>query len=188
MAEAARQRLSYAEYRAIEEAAGVKHEFVDGIAVAMSGGSLAHARLVTRVTTRLTAALADRPCEVFGSEARVLIPLFRNARYPDASVVCGDLQTDAEDPDAITNPVILVEVLSDSTEAVDRGEKFREYRALPSLRHYLLVSQKRVLVECYTRGPEGAWVLTEHGPGDSIPLPAVDAAIAVDDLYAGTGI
>ncbi|NOY27078.1 MAG: Uma2 family endonuclease [Oligoflexia bacterium] len=188
MAEAARQRLSYAEYRATEDAAGVKHEFVDGVAVAMTGGSLTHARLIARVLTRLTSALAGHPCEVFGSEARVLIPLFRNARYPDASVVCGDLQTDEEDPDAITNPVVLVEVLSDSTEAIDRGEKFREYRTLPSLRCYLLVSQRHPLVERYARGPDGSWVLTEHGPGDTIALPAVDAAIAVDDLYAGTGI
>ncbi|NOY24800.1 MAG: Uma2 family endonuclease [Oligoflexia bacterium] len=116
MADAARQRMTYAEYRAVDDAAGAKHEFVDRTAVAMTGGTLAHARLISNLHYVLRQALAGRHCEAFGSEARVLIPLFRNARYPDASVVCGELQTDEEDPDAITNPVVLVEVLSDGTE------------------------------------------------------------------------
>lgn len=185
MAEPAQQRTSYQAYLALQEGSEHKHELVDGVVLAMTGGSLAHARLIARVLNVLSNTLRGRPCEVFGSEARLRVPLFGNARYPDGSVVCGPVQTDEADPDAITNPSLLVEVLSPATEASDRGQKFAEYRSLESLRHYLLLSQDQVRAELYTRADRGRWILSVHGPGERLPLSAFEVEVEVDALYDG---
>lgn len=185
MAESGPQRTSYQAYLALEEESELKHELVDGTVVAMTRGSLAHARLVARVLTVLTNALRGRPCEVFGSEARLRVPLMGNARYPDGSVVCGPVQTDEIDPDAIINPSLLVEVLSPATEAADRGQKFAEYRSLESLRHYLLLSQDRPRVELFTRVDGGRWVLSVHEAGEVVGLSGLEVEVGVDALYDG---
>jgi Uma2 family endonuclease len=105
------------------------------------------------------------------------------ATYPDASVVCGERQAAGDDPDALTNPILLVEVLSDSTEADDRGEKFAHYRRIPSLREYVLVSQRAVRIEVFRRAEGGTWTLTEYGAGDTVSLPSVGATLMVDEVF-----
>jgi len=175
-------RTTYAEYLVQERTSPIKHEFVDGLVIAMAGGSPEHARLSSSIARLLGNAVQGRPCAVFSSDLRVRIAETNRSTYPDLTVVCGHRQTASDDRDAIVNPTILVEVLSDSTEADDRGEKFAHYRRLASLREYVLVAQKSKRIEVYRRD-EDHWVLTEHGPGSTLELPSIDAHIDVDDVY-----
>ena len=176
-------KLSYTEYLAFEEASDEKHEFVDGIVFAMAGGSLEHARLAARVTVALSNALSGRRCNVFGSDARVRISATRRATYPDISVVCGPVVPASDDPQAIANPIVLVEVLSPTTEQSDRGEKFRHYRRLESLREYVLVAQDEPRIEVFRREGD-VWTFREHGPGERVMLTSIDAYLDVDAIYA----
>lgn len=181
MAEPARSRVSYAEYLALEARADDKHEYLDGVVRAMAGGTIEHGRLSSRVQGLIRRGLRG-PWEVFSSDVKVFVAASNRSTYPDASVVCGRVETAEIDAEAIVNPVVLVEVLSDSTEGYDRGEKFRHYRRLESLREYVLVSQREPLVEVWRREGD-LWRPVEHGPGDDVRLASVDAAFPVDALY-----
>ncbi len=174
--------ISYAEYLARERVSEIKHEFVNGVAYAMAGGSLEHSRLGVNLASLIQSSLRGRPCVTFNSDARVRISATGRSTYPDISVVCGQVQNASDDPDAITNPTVIVEILSDSTEASDRGDKFAHYRRLPSLQHYVLVSQSVARVEVFTRQGD-SWVLTDAGEGQWLKLESLGAAIAVDDVY-----
>ncbi|HVZ32724.1 MAG TPA: Uma2 family endonuclease [Polyangiaceae bacterium] len=182
MAEPAALQMSYADYLALERASDVKHEWEDGTARAMSGGTPEHGRLAVRFTALLGAALGDRPCEAFSSDVKVRIAAANRSYYPDASVVCGALQRAADDADAIANPIVVVEVLSDSTEARDRGVKRRHYQLLTSLKEYVLVSQSEPFVEVWRRTEDG-WSVHEYGPAGTVRLQSIDVAISVDELY-----
>ncbi len=117
------KKMTYAEYLALEGASAEKHEFLDDEVFAMAGGTVEHAALAASFTAALVKALGDRPCRVFSSDLRVRVGATGLTTYPDLSVACGKAETDAEDPHALVNPVLIVEILSDSTEAYDRGEK-----------------------------------------------------------------
>jgi Uma2 family endonuclease len=183
MMPAQKRKMTYAEYLAAEEQSIEKHEFFDGEMYAMSGGTPEHAALAMAFGHELINALIGRPCRVFSSDARVRVRSTGLTTYPDISVVCGKLETDAEDPSAITNPVLLVEVLSDSTEARDRGEKASHYRQLASLREYVLVSQRHRRIEVYRRNEAERWELFEFEAGATAGLASVDCVIAVDEIY-----
>jgi Uma2 family endonuclease len=127
--------------------------------------------------------LGDRPCRIFSSDVRVCVPATGMAAYPDLSVVCGRLETDPEDSHAITNPILLVEVLSDSTEARDRGVKAAHYRHLESLREYVLVSQAERRVEVHRRNEAGRWELFEYAGSERVELTSVGCLIPMDDVY-----
>jgi Uma2 family endonuclease len=119
---------------------------------------------------------------VLPSDVRVRIRAADRATYPDLHVVCGPLERDADDAHAVTNPVVIVEVLSDSTSGGDRGDEFADHRRLPSLREYVLVSQRERRIDVLRR--EGRrWVLEEHGPAEQVRLQSIDAAVAVDEAY-----
>jgi Uma2 family endonuclease len=181
------RRLTVAEYLAAErQHPDTKCEYLAGVVVAMAGGTRLHSLLGTRIAAALSTALGGRGCEVHGSDLRVRIPARDLGTYPDVTVVCGPFEGDADDPDAATNPIAIVEVLSPTTEAWDRGEKFAAYRALPSLRHYVLVSQDRQHIEHYQRDDDGRWVLTDAGPGGAIEL--LGATLRVAEVYAGSGV
>jgi Uma2 family endonuclease len=177
--------LTYADYLAAEARGDTKHQFVNGEIFAMAGGSRRHAYLQTRVVVALAGALQDRRCVPYGSELRVHLPRLGEGTYPDASVVCGRFESAPADPDATINPAALVEVLSPSTEAYDRGEKFEKYQTLPALREYLLVAQDRPRIERFVRAEDGTWIWRAHGPGERVPLTCAGAEIAVDDVYLG---
>lgn len=174
--------MSYAEYLVREAASPEKHEYLRGRAWAMAGGTIEHARLQVAIASELRAALAGRPCVVLGSDARVRIDATDRTTYPDASVVCGPRQHSPVDPHALTNPVVLVEVLSKETERDDRGEKFAHYRHLASLEEYVLVSQEERRIEVFRRSAEG-WVLSEATAGQTIRLRALDLTLDVDAIY-----
>jgi Uma2 family endonuclease len=177
-------RMSYPEYLALEERTGQKHEYLRGEVYAMAGGTVEHGALASAVTIALGIALAERPCRVLSSDVKVRIEATGLSTYPDVSVVCGKLETAAEDPNAVTNPVLIVEVLSDATEAYDRGEKAAHYRRIPSLREYVLVSQKTQLIEVHRKNERGNWELVaEAGKGARAELTSVGAVLEVDAIY-----
>jgi len=150
-------KLTYAEYLAAERKSDVKLEYLRGEVWAMAGGAIEHGRLVLNVGAELRRALAGKRCVAFGSEVKIRVVETDRSTYPDASVVCGKQEIAVDDEHAITNPTVLVEVLSDSTEASDRGEKFAHYRRLASFQEYVLVSQTSPRIEVFRR--DGAtWV------------------------------
>lgn len=182
MAHAARRLASYAEYLALEESSETKHDYVAGVIVAMSGGTIEHGRIIGRLTVLLSNALAGRPCAVLPSDVRVRIRSADRATYPDLHVVCGAVERDPEDERAVVNPIAIVEVLSDSTAESDRGDKFADYRRLRSLREYVLVSQRERRVDVYRRDGR-RWVLDEHERGETFHLESLGVSVAVDDAY-----
>jgi Uma2 family endonuclease len=176
-------RMSYADYLALEERSETKHEYLRGEVWAMAGGTLEHARLTAACIAALGGALRGRPCVVYSSDVRVRIAATDRATYPDVTVVCGPAATAPEDTEAIVNPTLLVEVLSDSTEASDRGEKFAHYRHLDSLREYVLVAQKEPRIEVFRRLDDGRWTFSEATAGQTIRLASLEIDLSVDDLY-----
>jgi Uma2 family endonuclease len=176
-------KMTYAEYLAAEERSMEKHEFLDGEVHAMSGGTPEHGALGMAFGRALGNALRDKPCRVFSSDVRVRVQATGLAAYPDVTVVCGKLVTDTEDPHAIANPILIVEVLSDSTEARDRGLKAAHYRQIPSLREYVFVSQREPRIEVHRRNEAGRWELLEFEGGTSAELASIGAAIPLDEVY-----
>lgn len=186
MGDAAEQSwIDYATYLTIERDADQKHEWLDGRVYAMAGGTLEHAQLAAQVGSELVRMAEGCGCRVFSSDAKVRVRATGLATYPDASVVCDPVERDPDDRNAMINPAVLVEVLSDGTEAYDRGEKFEHYRQIPSLRDYVLVSQHRTRVEVYSRDERDRWVLTSVGAGERFGLAAMEGSIEVDRVYAG---
>jgi Uma2 family endonuclease len=175
--------MTYADYLAAEAKSETKHEWLDGEVFAMAGGTPEHAALALSVGAELRIALRGRPCRVFSSDLRVKVQATGLATYPDASIVCGKLETDPQDPNAVVNPIVLVEVLSDSTEGYDRGEKFAHYRRIPSLREFVLVWQREPRIEVHRRNEAGRWELYEAGAGETIELASVGCRLSVDDVF-----
>lgn len=181
MAEPAKQQ-TYAEYLALEEQSEEKHEWNDGLIYAMAGGTIEHSRLSSAIGGELRAALRGRPCTVFDSDLRLRAEATGRATYADVVVVCGERRTHPEDEHALTNPTLIVEVLSKSTEASDRGEKFSHYRRMPSLQEYVLVAQEEPRIEVYRREGD-TWVLREYGPGGQVALASLDVTLDLDTIY-----
>ena len=169
--------VSVEEYLAMEEVAETRHEYMNGEVRMMSGGTANHSRLIFSVASALHTGLADASCEGFSSETRVRNPR-GNYFYPDVSVACDPIFT--ENQTTLLNPVLVVEVLSPTTESYDRGVKFDEYATIPSLTEIVFVSQDLVRVERYTRSGSG-WLLEVFLAGDEFT--AAGVALRVDDLY-----
>jgi Uma2 family endonuclease len=175
-------RMGAEEYLAFERTAQGKHELWDGEAFAMSGASLDHNRIVRNLVRHLGNALEGMGCEVLPSDMRVRIGARNRYVYPDVTIVCGPPQLEGE-ADVLRNPNLVVEVLSPSTEAFDRGDKFVGYRSLPSVREVVLVSQDARRVECYTRQLDDSWILREHTGNASVSLGPV--SLSLDEIYEG---
>jgi len=182
------QKFSEADYLAIERAAEVKSEFYDGEMFAMAGGSRKHSLIACNLISALTNRLSGRPCVVFNSDLRLKIEATGLYTYPDVSVVCGPVKSVLGTNDTLTNPVLLAEVLSDSTEGYDRGKEAEQYRQIPSLRTYLLVGQKEQHVELYAR-ESNQWVLREvSGLESAIEIPALEITLALSEIYANVNL
>ncbi|MCX4246258.1 Uma2 family endonuclease [Paraliomyxa miuraensis] len=179
----ASQTMSPQEYLAFERAAEGKHEYWHGEVFAMAGASRRHNLLVGNLVRLLGNALLEGPCEVYPSDMRVSRDATTVFTYPYVTVVCGEPRFADDGHDALLNPLLIVEVLSESTEAYDRGKKFEHYRGIASVRHYLLVAQDQPLVELYTRQPDGTWSLSDHRQGDAVGLSALDCEVAVAEIY-----
>jgi Uma2 family endonuclease len=182
---ASRRLLSYQEYAAGEATSEHKHDFIQGAVFAMAGGTPEHAALVLAVGGLLFAQLRGKPCRAYSADLRVRIREVDVGAYPDISVVCGEVLRDDEDSNSVLNPTLIVEVLSDSTERYDRGDKFAHYRRIPALQEYVLVSQHAPLIERYVRNLEGSWTLTTFGPGAVVILESIGCTLEVDAVYDG---
>jgi Uma2 family endonuclease len=178
-----RTEYSLAEYLTLENASNVKHEYLAGQIYAMAGGTPDHAALATTAAAVLFSQLRSGRCRAFDSDLRVRVRATGLSTYPDVTVVCGPRELDTEDTKAVTNPTLLLEVLSASTESYDRGDKFDHYRQLPTLREYVLVSQTERRVEVFTRTADAEWTSRAYGAGERVSLASIDAAIDVDELY-----
>lgn len=174
---------TYADYLAFEASSNVKHEFLDGQIYAMAGGTPEHAALAAAVTGLLFPQLRTGRCRAHNADLRVRVPTTGLTTYPDITVVCGPRERDATDPLAVTNPTLVVEVLSRSTEKYDRGEKFEHYKNLPSLRQYVLVSYRDRGVEVWTRDAADGWTSMVAPEGQVAELASVGARLDVRELY-----
>lgn len=178
--------LTLHDYLAIEERSGVRHEWINGVAYAMAGGSAEHAAIKTNLTGLLFMRLRGGPCRAADSDQRVHVPETGSSFYADLAVVCGEFEFASDDEHAVTNPVVLFEVLSDNTEAHDRGTKFQHYRRIASLQAYVLISQDEQRVEIRERVAEG-WLVREVTEGE-VELTALGVSVPFDELYELSGI
>jgi Uma2 family endonuclease len=181
--------LTPEQYLQIEREAEYKSEYYQGEMFAMAGAGWVHNLLVANLIAGLHPQLRSRPCRVCPSDMRVRVRATGLYTYPDVVVVCGEPQFLDERRDTLLNPSLLIEVLSPSTEAFDRGQKFEHYRSIESLGEYLLVASDRVHVDLYTRQPDGRWLLTSAGRlEDSLDLESVGCRLALADLYEKTDL
>lgn len=178
-------RYEYAEYVRLADESNVKLEWFRGQIHAMGGGTPTHAAIHAQVILALGVRLRGGPCQVFSSELRVRVLEADVATYPDVTILCGPRVLDPADKNAVTDATALVEVLSPSTEDYDRGAKFEAYKRLPSLRHYVLVSQDERRIEVWTRDEAGAWSRAVAGDGDAAHLDAIAATLDVREIYDG---
>jgi Uma2 family endonuclease len=176
--------LTPEEYLAVERHAEIRSEYLDGEMFAMTGGSLQHNLIVSNLIRELSLQLKKRPCQVYPSDLRVHVPATGLYTYPDVIVVCGEPQIEDQHLDILLNPTLIVEVLSPTTEAYDRGKKFEHYRTIESLAEYLLVVQEEPRVEQYLRQDGNRWLLTAMaGLEGSLALPSIQCELSLAEVY-----
>jgi Uma2 family endonuclease len=171
------------EYLALEINAQTRHEFIDGEIVEMTGGLPNHNLIAGNLYAALNFALKRQPYRVFVLDQRLWIPQSRIYTYPDVMVVQGELQLQEGRRDTITNPIIIAEVLSDSTKAYDRGEKFKAYRTIPGFQEYLLIEQEMIHVEQYVKTDSNQWIFSEYDDAATLPLSAFPFELSLAELY-----
>ena len=176
-------QLTPKEYFAWEEKQLEKHEYIEGQVYAMSGGSRNHSLIAVRFTTLFSNHLDGSSCDVGNSALRVKIVKTENYTYPDISVTCDD--RDKTTTQYITYPSLIVEVLSPSTEAYDRGGKFRLYSHNPVLQDYLLVSSTSIEIDLYHKKDNGEWIIINYKEGDMIELKSINLTFAIAQIYQG---
>jgi Uma2 family endonuclease len=175
---------SVEEYLHREELSDTKHEYYRGDIFAMTGGSIDHNRIAGNVFAALSEGLRGGPCEAFTGDMRLLVERHTLYCYPDAMVICGEPAFAPGRRDVVTNPTLILEVLSPSTKIYDRGEKFNFYRNIPTFQEYLLVDQSRVYAEQWQRQENGSWLLSEFDRLDQeIAFPSIGITIPVYRLY-----
>ncbi|MGE0825899.1 MAG: Uma2 family endonuclease [Candidatus Binatia bacterium] len=178
------QKYTPEEYLALERQADHKSEYYAGEIFAMSGASETHNLIAGNIFASLHAQFRGRPCRVYMSDMRVKVSPTGLYTYPDVVAVCGERQFDDVQNDTLLNPTVIIEVLSPSTEAYDRGNKAVQYRQLPSLAEHVLVSQERRHVEHYVRQPDGQWLFSEASEADAqIELPSLNASLVLAEIY-----
>jgi Uma2 family endonuclease len=179
------RRLTEAEYLEIERAAEFKSEFFDGEIFAKAGGTPQHSLIATNLGREFGNRLANNRCVAYNNDLRIKVDATGLCTYPDLSVICGPLQFAEGTDDTVVNPTVLVEVLSNSTEAYDRGRKFEHYRQIPTLQEYLLVSQTEPRIEQFIRQSDGRWLLNEAaGMEKKLELPSLKISISLSEIFA----
>jgi Uma2 family endonuclease len=177
---------TYADYLAVEEHSEHRHELIDGVIVAMAGGSDEHNAIAGKLAMLLGVRLQES-CRYYTPDQRFWIAAQARSRYADGSIICGKPDHPAHDPQASTNPVLVVEVLSPSSQGDDDGEKRIDFQSLSTLQAYVLVSQDQRLVHVHRRDDAGRWLARAEGfgPNQSFSLPALKDRVAVDEIYDG---
>ncbi len=176
------------QYLALEREASTKSEYLCGGIYAMTGGSPKHSEIASNIIMSIGPLLNCRQCHVYTRDLRIASANSTLITYPDVSIVCGEPAFHDSKKDVVTNPVVLVEVLSDSTEAYDRGKKFTYYRTIESLQDYILVSQKEPMIDLYSRETNGTWriqSITGLEPEAAIDVPSIACRLLLSDVYDG---
>ncbi|MEA5466880.1 Uma2 family endonuclease [Leptothoe sp. PORK10 BA2] len=174
-------KLTPEEYFAWEEQQRDRHEYLNGEVYAMSGGTINHSDISGNFLALLKAHMRGKGCKVLNSDARVSILNSANYVYPDLSVTCD--QRDKTTTQYVTYPCLVVEVLSPSTEAYDRGDKFRMYRRNPSLQEYFLVDSETIAIEIFRRTEQDAWQILNYQAGDVVELMSVNLTFPIEAIY-----
>ena len=180
---APRHRYTLDEYLELEEIARVRHEFYCGEIYAMAGGTPEHAAMAAVITSIFGRQLGSAPCRVYSSDLRLRVLATGLATYPDVTVICGPSQRDPESATHVTNPKLVVEVLSNSTADYDRGEKLQHYQQIESLAAVVLVDHVSERIDLWARTDSG-WQATRFGASEVVPLDAIGCTLAVDEVYA----
>lgn len=176
--------LTPSEYLAFERSAKQRHEYCQGEIFAMDGASSRHNQIVANTLISLGTQLKKRACRVWTNDMRVKVDASGLYAYPDLLAFCGEAKFDDEHSDTLLNPQVIVEVLSKSTEAYDRGDKFAHYRQIESLQEYILISQDKPRLERYTRQADDKWLLEEIAdPASAIHLQAIDCELRLAEVY-----
>lgn len=177
-------KMSETEYLEFERASDIKHEYINGEVYAMAGASWEHNQIFGATYASLFSQLRGKSCTVNPSDQRLKVMNTGVMTYPDISVICGEPIFAGEEFDTITNPILIIEILSPSTEAFDRGEKFQHYRQIEILQEYLLISTDQARIEKYSKQASGQWMLTDDiGLETVLALPSIDCALALADIY-----
>jgi Uma2 family endonuclease len=182
MASVAAFRFTEDEYLAIERTADFKSEFDNGQMFAMAGGTPEHARLTANVTAAFHRQMANG-CRTYSSDLRVRVEGAGLYTYPDCTVICGEIALWGEHADVVTNPLLLVEVLSPATESYDRGKKFELYRSIPSLREYVIVHQDKRHIEHSSKHDDGSWILRDYADSAMFTIQRLNVTISLDEIY-----
>lgn len=173
---------TYAEYRGFENSSPGKHEYIGGEICAMAGGTPEHAAFPLTISALLRPQLR-RGCRMFTSDLRVRMPQADVATYPHLTIICGDPEHASDDELAFTNPIVLIEVTSNSTEGYDGGKKVEFYKTIDSLREVLIVSHREAWFTLHRRGDKHSWSVLDARAGESVTLESVAATLSVDDVY-----
>jgi Uma2 family endonuclease len=182
-------RYTYADYVAVELESPTKHEFLEGEIYARAGGSEEHSALAADVLRMLGNAVVGRACRVHASDLRVYVEAAGFATFPDGAVICGAFEQHAPSPKATAlNPLVLLEVTSDSSEEYDTEEKVRYYQSIPSLGDYVIVSHRERRVTVYSRNSEGAWTRQSAIAGGKVPVASIGVTLVVDDIYRQSAV
>lgn len=176
--------LTPEEYLALERQAEYKSEYLDGVMYALAGSSERHNLITGNIIAEINLQVRKTPCRVYPSDLKVRIPNSKRFFYPDVSVVCGETQFADDEKDVILNPIFIVEVLSESTAAFDRGKKFQSYQQIESLQEFLLVAQDEYVVEHFLRQESSHWLYTKVSDLEAaIILPTIKCRLALQDIY-----
>ncbi|HEX3764286.1 MAG TPA: Uma2 family endonuclease [Kofleriaceae bacterium] len=182
-------RYTYAQYVALERESPTKHEFFDGEIYAMAGGSEDPSALAVNVLAALLGAVGDRPCRVHTSDLRIYVEAIGLATFPDGSVICGPLQQHLPSPDATAlNPLVLLEVTSDSSEEYDTGDKLAAYQTISTVREVILVSHRERRITIHRREAADAWTMRVAIAGGRITVESLGAELIVDAIYRNSSI
>jgi Uma2 family endonuclease len=184
-------RMSLADFFVFEERSESKHDWYKGDVLDMSGGTMKHSRIGTNLIVAVSTRLPDGPCQVFNNDLRLGVSKKVLYSYPDLSIFCDEPQFDENDPNQTTasNPTVVFEVTSESTEKYDRSDKFERYVLLPSLQDYVLVSQKAARVDVYTRRDDGSWLVWFYkGTAAVARLESVGIGLPLSEIYRGVDL
>ncbi len=184
MAQPEKEYVSPEEYFEMEKNAGNKNEYFNGEIFAMTGASFNHNLIAVNITSALHGALREFPCYVLASDMKIQVEKAEHYVYPDVSIICDAIEFSRERDDVITNPIVLFEVLSDSTKDYDRGSKFMAYRSITSLKDYILVDQYSRHVEHFQKNDAGQWVLDEYNSqSDAFIIKSVGVELSLKTIY-----
>lgn len=180
--------ISPEEYLAMERGSEIKHEYYSGQVLAMSGASLKHNRIARNLTGKIHAFLEGKNCEILPSEMRVCTPSFDSYMYPDASIVCGEPQLEEDKFDTLKNPSVIFEILSPSTNSIDKGRKFFFYKQIPSLQEYIMIDSTKKFIHVARKQTDGSWMFEDISGADTfLTIQTIGYDLPLTEIYHDTG-